>query len=70
MSNDFSLEDALKELDDIVEKLESGEVSLDEAVNLFEQGQKLVRQCESSLEAKELRIQKIVSGDALEPFEG
>lgn len=66
--NEFSLEEALKQIEEIVYQLESGSVSLDEAVALFEKGQRLVQQCESDLDAKELRIQQIVSGDKLSPF--
>lgn len=68
MNEIFSLEDALQQIGDIVYQLESGEISLDEAVTLFEKGQQLVRQCESDLDAKELRIQQIVSGDRLSPY--
>ncbi len=68
MSEQFSLEEALKTLEAIVDQLESGSVSLDEAVALFEKGQQLVQQCETDLDAKELRIQQIVSGDRLTPF--
>lgn len=66
--SEFSLEEALKQLEEIVYQLESGSVSLDEAVALFEKGQRLVQQCESDLDAKELRIQQIVSGNKLSPF--
>lgn len=68
MSENFSLEEALKQLEEIVYQLESGNVSLDEAVALFEKGQQLVQQCENDLDAKELRIQQLVSGDRLAPF--
>lgn len=68
MSENFSLEEALKQLEEIVYQLESGNVSLNEAVALFEKGQQLVQQCENDLDAKELRIQQLVSGDRLAPF--
>lgn len=68
MSENFSLEEALKQLEEIVYRLESGNVSLDEAVALFEKGQQLVQQCENDLDAKALRIQQLVSGDRLAPF--
>ncbi|KAB2906123.1 MAG: exodeoxyribonuclease VII small subunit [Anaerolineae bacterium] len=68
MSENFSLEEALKQLEEIVYQLESGNVRLDEAVALFEKGQQLVQQCENDLDAKELRIQQLVSGDRLAPF--
>lgn len=68
MSENFSLEEALKQLEEIVYQLESGNVRLDEAVALFEKGQQLVQQCENDLDAKELRIQQLVSGDRLAPL--
>ncbi len=68
MNNTFTLEEALRQLEEIVYQLESGSVTLDEAVSLYEKGQQLVRQCESDLEAKELRIQQIGTGDKLSPF--
>ncbi|MCL4877245.1 MAG: exodeoxyribonuclease VII small subunit [Anaerolineae bacterium] len=68
MSENFSLEEALKQLEEIVYQLESGNVSLNEAVALFEKGQQLVQQCENDLDAKELRIQQLVSGDRLAPL--
>ncbi|NJL94566.1 MAG: exodeoxyribonuclease VII small subunit [Anaerolineae bacterium] len=61
----FSLEDALQQLDEIVRRLESGELSLEAAVALFEQGQALVQQCEKDLDAKELRIQQILENGAV-----
>ena len=67
--NEFSLEDALRDLQDIVQQLESGDPSLDEAVSLFEEGQELARRCLQDLEAKELRIQQINEDDSLSPFD-
>jgi len=69
MSDQFSLENALRQLQEIVDQLESGEISLDQAMTLFEQGQKLVKQCEQDLDAKELRIQKIMADGSLAPFD-
>lgn len=66
---DFSLEEALRNLDQIVRQLESGDLSLDEALTLFEQGQALVKRCEGDLDTKELRIQQIMADDSLAPFE-
>lgn len=69
MSERLSLEEALRTLDEIVRQLESGEVSLDDAMQLFEDGQKLVRQCEHDLEMKELRLQKITEDQTIVPLE-
>ena len=57
--NLISFEDSLKKLEDIVEKLESGEISLNESVSLYEKGVELKRYCEKKLKEVELTIKKI-----------
>jgi exodeoxyribonuclease VII small subunit len=47
-------------LESVVEKLERGELSLDESVHLFEEGVKLSNACKKELEAAEGRIQVLV----------
>lgn len=66
-----SFETALKKLEEVVEKLESGEVSLDQSLKLFEQGITLVRQCSKRLDEVERKVQVLVSdeqGERLEDF--
>jgi exodeoxyribonuclease VII small subunit len=66
-----SFEAALKKLEEVVEKLESGEVSLDQSLKLFEQGIGLVRQCSQRLDEVESKVQMLVSderGERLEEF--
>ncbi len=66
-----SFEAALKKLEEVVEKLESGEVSLDQSLKLFEQGISLVRQCSQRLDEVENKVQMLVSderGERLEDF--
>ena len=55
--NEFSFEQALSQLTGLVEKLESGELPLEESVAAFEQGVKLSRRCESLLDEAEQRLQ-------------
>jgi exodeoxyribonuclease VII small subunit len=50
----------LMALESVVEKLERGELSLDESVHLFEEGVKLSNACKKELEAAEGRIQVLV----------
>ena len=69
--NDF--EKAFKELETIVQRLESEELPLDESLQLFEEGIKLSRFCHKQLEAVEKKIELILA-DAkgqprTEPFE-
>jgi len=61
----MNLEESLRKLEAIVQQLESGDGTLDEALALFEEGQKLVRFCQQDLEAKELRIQQILEDGSL-----
>ena len=61
-----SFESSLKRLEAIVESLEQGKVSLDEAVGLYEEGIQLSRECAEKLRATELKIRKLaksVDGD-------
>lgn len=55
--NEISFEQALSQLTGLVEKLESGELPLEESVAAFEQGVKLSRRCESLLDEAEQRLQ-------------
>lgn len=65
---ELTYEEAVAELESIVEALESEQNSLEEAMKLFERGQELVKKCGESLEAAQLKIQKL-AGDSLIPFE-
>lgn len=56
-------EDALKELEAIVSQLESGQVSLDKSIELYERGEKLKAHCEALLKSAEARIEKISLGN-------
>jgi exodeoxyribonuclease VII small subunit len=49
----------LKKLEQLVESLESGDVSLDELVAKYEEGMRLLKSCQKSLEAAELRIEQL-----------
>lgn len=51
-----SFEEALKELEQRVVRLEQGELELDEALRLFEEGVALVRECHEKLDVSEARI--------------
>ena len=66
-------EDALKRLEEIVEKLESGDLPLDKSLSLFEEGTKLARFCTQKLNEAEKKVSMLVKnkeGDLkLKPFE-
>jgi exodeoxyribonuclease VII small subunit len=61
-----SFEEQLTALETVVERLERGELSLDESVRLFEEGVKLSNACKKELEAAEGRIQVLVEGGGSE----
>ena len=65
-------EASLAELEALVARMESGELPLDEALRSFERGVALTRECQSALQAAQLRVQQLVErpeGQAVEPFE-
>lgn len=67
-----NFENSLSELEQLVERLESGEQSLETALKDFERGIVLTRQCQQSLQAAELRVQQLLqrnSKESLEDFE-
>ncbi|MDT9598320.1 exodeoxyribonuclease VII small subunit [Sphingosinicella rhizophila] len=60
--SDLSFEAALKRLEEIVRRLESGEASLDESIELYGEGDALKQQCEARLQAAQAKIEKIQFG--------
>ena len=56
---DLSFEDALKELEGIVHRLETGDASLDESIALYERGDKLRARCAERLDQAQARIEAI-----------
>jgi exodeoxyribonuclease VII small subunit len=65
-------EQALAELETLVGRLEGGDLPLDEALKLFERGVALTRQCQSSLQSAQQKVEILLkrSGEAQpEPFE-
>ena len=55
-------EEHLTQLETVVEKLERGDLTLDESLRLFEQGMKLSQACKAELEQAEGRIQVLMEG--------
>jgi exodeoxyribonuclease VII small subunit len=62
-----SFEKALAELEDIVGKLEKGNVPLEESIALYERGAALKRHCDRLLEAAEQRVEKITAAGPGQP---
>lgn len=59
---ELSFEAALKRLEEIVRRLESGDASLDESIDLYAEGDRLRRQCEARLQAAQAKIEKLQFG--------
>ncbi|MAP95569.1 MAG: exodeoxyribonuclease VII small subunit [Ponticaulis sp.] len=57
---ELSFEDALKELETIVEKLEGGEVPLEESIQIYERGAELKAHCQKKLKTAQLKVEQIV----------
>jgi exodeoxyribonuclease VII small subunit len=55
----MAFEKALSELESIVQKLERGDVPLEESVTIYERGEALKRRCEELLRLAEARVEKI-----------
>ena len=58
-----AFEDALGELETIVERMEDGEPSLEESLKLFERGMALTRRCQKALDDAEQRIQTLADSE-------
>ena len=57
--NELSFEESLKELENIVDQLESGDIDLENSVKLYEKGMLLKKNCEDKLKNVEMQIKKI-----------
>ena len=68
----LSFETALKQLEEIVTKLERGDVPLEESIAIYERGEALKKRCEALLAQAEERVEKIRVQDGkavgTEPF--
>ena len=57
---EMSFEESLTELENIVEKLENGQLPLDESHLLFDKGIKLVKECDTKLKSAQQRIERLI----------
>jgi exodeoxyribonuclease VII small subunit len=60
----LDFEAALAELEQLVERMETGEMSLEESLQAFERGVVLTRDCQKALKEAELRVQALTETDA------
>jgi exodeoxyribonuclease VII small subunit len=71
--SDIKFEDALQRLEEIVDRLETGELPLEDSLKVFEEGVALARRCSKYLEEAEKRIELLTKDESgllkTEPFE-
>lgn len=65
----MTFEQALVRLEEIVKQMEKGNISLEESLQLFEEGTALVRQCGTQLDQAELKIVRLMKGSDGNPIE-
>ncbi len=65
-------EKSLQQLEQIVSKMENGDLGLQDSLSSFEQGIKLAKQCQDTLSEAELRVEQLIEKNGLQqtvPFE-
>jgi exodeoxyribonuclease VII small subunit len=62
MSQNFSFEQAYKRLEEILEKLSNEQISLEEALKIYEEADQLIRLCNEKLSNAEQKVQTLVKG--------
>ena len=68
MAKEKTFEEQIGELEEIVRKLENGDVSLDESLELFEQGVKLTKGCQKMLDTAEKKVKVLMSDGSEKDF--
>ena len=64
--DEITFEQALRELESAVEKLEVGDLTLDESLALYEQGQKYATFCNTQLEQAQLKVEMISADGSIQ----
>ncbi len=65
----FSLEQTFEQLEGVIERLQDNEISLEEAFREYEQGMKLLKQCNEAIDRVEKRVLEISESGELCEFE-
>ncbi len=65
--NEMSFEEAMSELESVVQQLESGDVELEASIQLYERGAALKRRCEEKLKDAEEKVAAITLNERGEP---
>jgi len=65
----IDFETALAELEELVDRMEAGDLSLEDSLKAFERGVKLTRHCQSALRSAELKVKKLTADNQLEDLD-
>jgi exodeoxyribonuclease VII small subunit len=65
----LNFENNLKKPEELVARLEAGDMKLDDMIKAFEEGRKLVDTCQKDLESIRQRIEKVTKGGAVEEMQ-
>ncbi|MEE0809424.1 exodeoxyribonuclease VII small subunit [Blautia sp.] len=68
LAEDFTIEESIKELDLIVQRLESREISLEDSFVMYQKGMELLRQCSGKIDTVEKKVLKINEDGGLSEF--
>ena len=68
LAEDFTIEESIKELDLIVQRLESREISLEDSFVMYQKGMELLRQCSVKIDKVEKKMLKINEDGGLSEF--
>jgi exodeoxyribonuclease VII small subunit len=60
---ELTFEEAFRELEVTVQRLEEGDMPLEQAISLYERGMRLAQHCSDALDAAELRVQELGTRD-------
>ena len=61
--NEISFESSITQLEFLVNKMESGEGSLEQSLNWFEEGISLIKTCQDQLKEAEQKVEKLIAGN-------
>lgn len=59
----YDFEQALSQLEQLVERMESGDLSLEDSLEAFEQGVKLTRECQTRLSEAEQKVRELIESN-------
>ncbi len=68
-SSNLTFESAMKQLEETVRKLESGELPLSESIEQYKSAMQLVLYCRKQLDNAELQIEQLMKDESLQPLE-